>query len=76
MISLVGAHQQDSVVREVEAKMSQSRTKLSNLRHTNPQDLVYCEGYMWHFESLIGKGTFGMVYLGWTNVWLEMYKIW
>ena len=49
-------------------KMSQSRPKLSNLKRVCPQDLAHCEGYVWHLGTKIGKGSFGEVYLGWTNV--------
>lgn len=49
--------------------MSQSRPKLNNLKRVCPQDLAHCEGYVWHLGTKIGKGSFGEVYLGWTNVW-------
>ena len=48
--------------------MSQSRPKLNDLKRVCPQDLAHCEGYVWHLGTKIGKGSFGEVYLGWTNV--------
>lgn len=48
--------------------MNQSRPKLSNLKRQCPQDLAHCEGYVWHLGTKIGKGSFGEVYLGWTDV--------
>lgn len=57
------------------SRSERKRPQLEHLRRTSPQDLAYCEGYVWHLESVIGKGLYGRVHLGWNAVRILWYII-
>ncbi len=50
--------------------MALPRLGLAELKAQCPEDLVYCDGYVWYEARgyMIGRGAFGEVYQGWNEV--------
>ena len=48
----------------LESSMAQC-PRLAGLKRRCPDTLSTCNGYIWHNETKLGKGSFGEVFLGW-----------
>ena len=48
--------------------MARKRPSLKDVQRMYPSDMARCSGFTWHLGTRIGKGSFGEVYLGWSQV--------
>ncbi len=53
--------------------MALSGVRLADVKAQSTDKLQCCEGYVWHEDNRIGKGTFGEVFLGWKSVSCSTY---
>lgn len=42
--------------------------KLKELRQNTPHELEETDKFIWHRKTVLGRGAFGVVYLGWSKV--------
>jgi serine/threonine protein kinase len=47
--------------------MARKRPTLQEVQRLYPSDMARCAGYTWHLGTRIGKGSFGEVYMGWSQ---------